>query len=69
LRPRPVLAGKNAAQLSQEMLDATDDELRIALRGSPMKRARLAGLRRNASIVLDNLARSNATTGVKRNDG
>ena len=64
-RPRPVLAGKNAAQLSQEMLDATDDDLRIAFRGSPMKRARLGGLRRNASIVLDNLARSNRDNGPK----
>ena len=32
----------------------SDEEFRIAFKGSPMKRAKLRGLKRNAAIVLDN---------------
>ncbi|MGH7638911.1 MAG: tRNA epoxyqueuosine(34) reductase QueG [Gemmatimonadaceae bacterium] len=53
-RPRAALAGKDAAQLSRDLLAADDEEFRRAYRSSPMKRAKLDGLRRNAAIVLEN---------------
>ena len=53
-RPRDALSSKSAAQLSQDLLDTTDDDFRAAFRRSPMKRARITGLRRNAVIVLEN---------------
>jgi epoxyqueuosine reductase len=58
LRPRPALAGKNARRLSEELLAMSDEDFRIAFKGSPMKRAKLAGLKRNAAVVLANIARS-----------
>lgn len=53
-RPRDALSSKSAAQLSQDLLDTTDDDFRAAFRRSPMKRATITGLRRNAVIVLEN---------------
>lgn len=51
---RDAVAAKTAAQLSQDILDTTEEDFRVAFRRSPMKRARLVGLRRNARIVLEN---------------
>jgi epoxyqueuosine reductase len=53
-RPRAVLAGKDAPTLARELLVMSDDAFRIAFRGSPMKRAKLRGLKRNAAVVLGN---------------
>jgi epoxyqueuosine reductase len=53
-RPRPAIAGKDARALARELLAMSDESFRIAFKGSPMKRAKLAGLRRNASVVLRN---------------
>lgn len=50
--PGPFVAGKDAPTLARDLLAMTEDNFRSALRGSPMKRARLAGLRRNAAVVL-----------------
>lgn len=55
-RPRPVLAGKDAGTLAREILAMSDEEFRIAFKGSPMKRAKLRGLKRNAAVVVGNLA-------------
>jgi epoxyqueuosine reductase len=33
----------------------SDDEFRAAFKGSPMKRAKLGGLKRNAAVVLWNV--------------
>jgi epoxyqueuosine reductase len=41
-----------------DVLQRSDDELRESLRGSPMKRAKLAGLRRNVEIASANAATS-----------
>ena len=60
--PRDAVAAKTAAQLSQDILDTTDEDFRVAFRRSPMKRAKLAGLRRNAGIVQENERRR---TGVR----
>jgi epoxyqueuosine reductase QueG len=57
-RPRAALAGKDAKTLSQELLAMSDEDFRIAFKGSPLKRAKLRGLKRNAAIVLANAGSS-----------
>src|SRR5688500_2254309 len=52
--PREAIAGKDAVTLSREILDMDDDAFRAAFRRSPMKRAKLGGLKRNAAVVLGN---------------
>lgn len=52
--PREFIAGKDARTLAREVLAMTQEEFSRAFRGSPMKRAKLAGLKRNASVVLGN---------------
>jgi epoxyqueuosine reductase len=52
--PREVLAGENARTLAREMLGRTQTEFSAGFRGSPMKRAKLRGLKRNAAVVLGN---------------
>ena len=56
-RPRAAIAGKDALTLARELLEMSDDDFRIAFKGSPMKRAKLAGLKRNATIVIGNAER------------
>lgn len=53
-RPRAAVAGKDARTLAHDLLAMTDEECRIAFKGSPMKRAKLHGLKRNAAVVLGN---------------
>jgi len=53
-RPRAAVAGKDAGTLARELLEMSDDAFRVAFKGSPMKRAKLAGLKRNATVVLAN---------------
>jgi epoxyqueuosine reductase len=53
--PRAALVGRDAQQLASEVLQLDEESFRGAYRRSPMKRARLSGLRRNAAVVLDNL--------------
>ena len=55
-RPREVLAAKDARQLARELLPMTQAEFSAAFKGSPMKRAKLRGLKRNAAVVLGNIA-------------
>lgn len=52
---RDVLAGKNARQLARELLGMSQAEFSAAFRASPMKRAKLRGLKRNAAVVLGNV--------------
>ena len=52
---RPAVAGKDARTLARELLDMSDDDFRIEFSGSPTKRAKLRGLKRNASVVLGNV--------------
>jgi epoxyqueuosine reductase len=49
-QPRPAFDGVRLTALAAR----TDDELHTDLRGSPMKRAKIAGLRRNVAIALAN---------------
>ena len=52
---REVLAGKDARPLARELLGMAQTEFSAALKGSPMKRAKLRGLKRNAAVVLGNV--------------
>jgi epoxyqueuosine reductase len=51
---RSALAGKDARTLSRELLEMSPSEFSVAFKGSPMKRAKLRGLKRNAAVVLGN---------------
>jgi epoxyqueuosine reductase len=53
--PRELLAGKDARALARELLAMTPEEFSRAFKGSPMKRAKLRGLKRNAAVVLGNV--------------
>jgi epoxyqueuosine reductase len=52
---RPQVAGKDARTLAREVLSMEDQGFRSAFRRSPMKRAKLRGLKRNAAVVLGNV--------------
>jgi epoxyqueuosine reductase len=52
---REVLARKDARQLARELLGMQQEEFSRAFRGSPMKRAKLRGLKRNAAVALGNV--------------
>jgi epoxyqueuosine reductase QueG len=45
---REVIAGKDARTLADEMLAMSQEEFRAVFKKSPIKRAKLAGLQRNA---------------------
>ncbi len=53
-RAREFIAGKDALTLARDILALDQDAFRAAFRKSPMKRAKLHGLQRNAEIVLGN---------------
>lgn len=53
-RPRAFLAGKDAQTLARDLLAMGQADFSVAFRKSPMKRAKLAGLQRNARLVLGN---------------
>ena len=50
---REVIKGKDARTLAEDMLAMSQEEFSAAFRKSPMKRAKLAGLQRNARVVVD----------------
>ena len=52
---REVTAGKVARTLAREILEMSQEEFAAAFRHSPMKRAKLRGLKRNAAVVLGNI--------------
>ena len=54
-RARPAIAGRDARQLAHEIVVLTKTEFSAAFKGSPMKRAKLRGLKRNAAVVLGNV--------------
>jgi len=53
--PRPIIAGRDSQTLSRDILAMTDEDFRMTFKGSPMKRAKLRGLKRNAAVVLGNV--------------
>jgi len=52
-RPRDFIAGKDARRLAEDLLAMSQDDFSAAFRKSPMKRAKLAGLKRNARMILE----------------
>src|SRR4029078_556039 len=55
-QPRPAWDRVDLLTLAQR----TDDELTVALHGSPMKRTKVQGLRRNVAVALENTVRQGA---------
>ena len=55
---RAAVAGKGARTLAREILAMNLDAYRAAFRGSPMKRAKLPAMKRNAAVVLGNVGTS-----------
>jgi epoxyqueuosine reductase len=52
-RAREFIAGKDAVTLARDILALDQDAFSAAFRKSPMKRAKLAGLKRNAAVALE----------------
>ncbi len=52
---REVIAGEDARTLAREILAMSQEKFTTAFRRSPMKRAKLRGLKRNSAIVLGNI--------------
>jgi epoxyqueuosine reductase len=61
--PREVLSAKDARTFARELLAMSQEEFSVAFKGSPMKRAKLSGLERNATIVLRNIGSADERTG------
>ena len=57
-RPRAVLASNDARTIARALLAMSPDEFSAAFKESPMKRAKLRGLKRNAAVVLGNIGSS-----------
>jgi epoxyqueuosine reductase QueG len=53
-RAPEFIAGKDAVTLARDILALDQDAFSAAFRKSPMKRAKMAGLRRNAAVALEN---------------
>ena len=53
-RQRESLAGNNARGLARDILALDETQFRARYKGSPMKRAKRAGLARNAAVALGN---------------
>jgi epoxyqueuosine reductase len=52
---RDALAGKDVRALARDLLSMSQSEFGAAFKDSPMKRAKLRGLKRNAAVVLGNV--------------
>ena len=55
LAAREALVGKDPRTLARELLGMSQAEFSAACKGSPMKRAKVRGLKRNAAVVLGNV--------------
>jgi len=64
--PREVLAGRDARSLARELLGMTQEEFSRAFKGSPMKRAKLRKLKRNAAVVLGNVGTADDVDVLRR---
>lgn len=62
---RDVVAHKSARELAEALHDMDEDGYRAAFKGSAMRRAKLAGLRRNAAVVLRNLDKASGPAGAE----
>ena len=64
--PREALGGKDARTLARELLALSQEEFNVAFKGSPMKRAKLRGLKRNAAVVLGNARKADDAGALTR---
>jgi epoxyqueuosine reductase QueG len=60
-KPREFVAGKDAVMLARDILALDQEAFSTAFRTSPMKRAKLRALQRNAAVVLANSDARNDT--------
>ncbi len=63
--PRDFIAGKDAVRLATDILVLDQESFAAAFRKSPMKRAKLAGLQRNAAVILANARTRDAAPEVE----
>jgi epoxyqueuosine reductase len=63
---RDAVGGKDARTLSRELLAMTQEDFSRAFSKSPMKRAKLRGLKRNAVVVLGNVGTADDIGAVTR---
>jgi len=61
---REIVADKDARTLATELLKMEQEEFSAAFRKSPMKRAKLVGLQRNARVVLHNVGDPKRVVGL-----
>ena len=54
-QPREVIGNKDARTLARDLLGIAQEQFSRAFKGSPMKRAKLRGLKRNAAVMLGNV--------------
>ncbi len=52
--PRPGLVNPALAEFAEKLAEMSEEEFRETFRGSPIRRARRSGLRRNAAIAMGN---------------
>ena len=62
---REFIAGKDAQTLATDILAMDQETFAAAFRKSPMKRAKLAGRRRNARVAIEN---ADPATGTRHTD-
>lgn len=55
-RAREFIAGKDSLTPARDILALDQEQFSAAFRKSPIKRAKLRGLQRNAAVVLNNAA-------------
>ena len=63
---REALGSKDARTLASEILSMSQEEFTPGFKGSPMKRAKLRGLKRNAAVVLGNVGEAQDVDVLKR---
>jgi len=63
---REALGTEDGRTLARELLGMSQPEFSAAFKGSPMKRAKLRGLKRNAAVVLGNVGTSDDTDVLTR---
>lgn len=63
---REAVAGRDARTLARELLALTREQFSVSFKGSPMKRAKLRGLKRNAAVVLGNMGREDDVPVLER---
>jgi epoxyqueuosine reductase len=67
--PRAVLASNDARSIACQLLAMSQPEFSSAFRNSPMKRAKLRGLKRNAAVVLGNRITGGDAEGAEALEG